>query len=58
LWGADFSTAIVERDGRIITGKGPAAAFEFGYTIVDFFLGEGASQPLREGMIYQELVEG
>ena len=58
LWGANFSTAIVERDGRIITGKGPAAAFEFGYTIVDFFLGEGASQPLREGMIYQELVEG
>ena len=58
LWGANFSTALVERDGRIITGKGPAAAFEFGYTIVDFFLGEGASLPLRQGMIYQELVEG
>ena len=58
LWGADFSTALVERDGRIITGKGPAAAFEFGYTIVDYFLGEGASLPLRQGMIYQELVEG
>ena len=58
LWGADYSTAIVEFDGNIITGKGPAAAFEFGYTIVDFFLGEGASLPLRQGMIYQELVEG
>ena len=58
LWGADYSTAIVEGDGNIITGKGPAAAFEFGYTIVDFFLGEGASLPLRQGMIYQELVEG
>ncbi len=58
LRGADYTAAIVEQDGRIITGKGPAAAFEFGYTIVDFFLGEGASQPLRQGMIYQELVEG
>lgn len=58
LWGADYSTALVERDGKIITGKGPAAAFEFGYTIVDYFLGDGASLPLRQGMIYQELVGG
>ena len=58
LWGADYSTALVERDGKIITGKGPAAAFEFGYTIVDYFLGDGASLPLRQGMIYQELIEG
>jgi len=57
LAGATYTAAIVERDGNIITGKGPAAAFEFGYTIVDFFLGEGASQPLRQGMIYKELTE-
>ena len=56
LKGATYTAAIVEQDGNIITGKGPAAAFEFGYTIVDFFLGEGASKPLRQGMIYQELV--
>ena len=58
LAGATYTAAIVECDGNIITGKGPAAAFEFGYTIVDFFLGEGASQPLRQGMIYKELTEG
>ena len=58
LAGATYTAAIVERDGNIITGKGPAAAFEFGYTIVDFFLGEGASLPLRQGMIYKELTEG
>ena len=58
LKGAEYTAAIVERDGNIITGKGPAAAFEFGYTIVDFFLGEGASQPLRQGMIYSELRAG
>ena len=56
LRGATHTAAIVEQDGNIITGKGPAAAFEFGYTIVDFFLGEGASMPLRQGMIYKELV--
>ena len=56
LKGASYTAAIVEQDGNIITGKGPAAAFEFGYTIVDYFLGEGASMPLRQGMIYKELV--
>ena len=55
LKGATYTSAIVEQDGNIITGKGPGAAFEFGYTIVDFFLGKGASMPLRQGMIYAEL---
>ena len=55
LRGAEYTAAIVEQDGNIITGKGPAAAFEFGYTIVDYFRGEGASMPLRQGMIYSEL---
>ena len=58
LKGATYTAAIVEQDENIITGKGPGAAFEFGYTIVDFFLGEGASQPLRQGMIYKELIGG
>lgn len=57
LKGATYTAAIVEQDENIITGKGPGAAFEFGYTIVDYFLGEGASQPLRQGMIYAELVK-
>ena len=56
LKGATYTAAIVELDGNIITGKGPAAAFEFGYTIVDFFKGVGASNTLRQGMIYKELL--
>ena len=56
LKGATYTAAIVERDGNVITSKGPAAAFEFGYTIVDFFKGAGASNPLRQGMIYKELL--
>jgi 4-methyl-5(b-hydroxyethyl)-thiazole monophosphate biosynthesis len=54
--GAEYTAAIVESDGQFITGRGPAAAFEFGYTLVDRILGEGASQPLREGMIYAQLL--
>ena len=57
LKGAKCTGALLERDERIITGKGPAAAFELGYAIVDFFLGESASKPLREGMIYSELIQ-
>lgn len=56
LTGADYTAAIVEKDSNIITGKGPGAAFEFGYAIVDHFLGEGASDGLRAGMIYSELL--
>ena len=35
LTGATCTGAMVEVDGNIITGKGPAAAFEFGYTLVE-----------------------
>ena len=56
LEGAMYTGAIVEQDGNIITGKGPAAAFEFGYVIADFFLGEGFSAGLREGMMYNNLL--
>lgn len=58
LKGADYTASIIEQDGNIITAKGPGAAFELGYAIVDFFLGEGASRPLRHGMIYEELTQG
>lgn len=56
LEGATYTAAIVEQDGQFITGKGPAAAFEFGYTIAEYFLGKDAVQPLRQGMIYSELI--
>ena len=58
LKGATYTSAIVEQDGNIITGKGPGAAFEFGYTIVEYFRGQSVSQILREGMIYEELING
>lgn len=55
LEGAIPTGALVEQDGQFITGKGPAAAMEFGYRIAEYFLGAEAVEPLRQGMIYAEL---
>lgn len=50
-----FTGDFVHQDGRVITGAGPAAAFEFSYTIVES-LGIDAA-PLREAMGYNRLVQ-
>ena len=55
LKGAATTGALVHGDGIIITGKGPAAAFAFAYALVDAIKGEGAHQPLAEGMLYTQL---
>ena len=54
LTGASYQEAIVQIDGNIITGKGPAAALEFGYSILEY-LGHDASA-LRQGMQYNYLM--
>ncbi|MBQ0049798.1 MAG: DJ-1/PfpI family protein [Bacteroidales bacterium] len=55
LEGATYTGALVEQDGQFITGKGPAAAFEFGYAIAEKLVGKEKVQALRDGMIYSEL---
>ena len=54
LKGATCTGALVEQDGLFITGKGPAAAFEFGYTIVERLKDKATADALREGMLYTE----
>lgn len=54
LTGANYQEAIVQIDGNVITGKGPAAALEFGYSILEY-LGYDASA-LRQGMQYNYLM--
>ena len=56
LKGAEYTAEIVTKDGQFITGRGPAAAMEFGYAIAEHFLGQEAVAPLREGMIYNQLL--
>lgn len=56
LEGAHCTGALVEVDGNTITGKGPAAAMEFGFALVELLRDQEASLPLRDGMLYSQLV--
>lgn len=51
LAGATVTGAMVERDGNIITGKGPAAAMEFALTIVEALAGKGVRDEVAGGML-------
>lgn len=47
---AEYTGALVERDGNIITGSSPAAAMEFALTIVDLLRGKEKVEELKEAM--------
>lgn len=51
LESANCTGALVERDGNIITGKGPGAAMEFALAVVELLQGKEKVQELREAMI-------
>ena len=50
LGGAQYTGALVERDDRFITGKGPGATFDFAFTIVEALCGREKADELRDGM--------
>ncbi len=50
LKGAEYTGALVEKDGNIITGKGPGAATAFALAIVEALLGKDKVTELREAM--------
>ncbi len=52
LDGANYTASLVEHDGNIITGKGPAAAQPFTYALVKHLVGEAKEKELKEGMCY------
>lgn len=53
LQGANYTAQLVEEDENVITGRGPGAAMEFGFTIAKRFVSLDAVQQLRKGMIYE-----
>lgn len=53
LTSANYQEALVQVDGNIITGKGPAAALAFSYTLLEQ-LGYDSDE-LKEGMQYKYL---
>lgn len=54
--GADYTAAIVQRDGVLFTGNGPAAAFALGYEMVKYLSSEQQAEMLKEGMMYNVLL--
>lgn len=52
LEGAEYTAAMVEHDGNIITGKGPAAALPFAYTLVKHLVGEAKEREIKAAMCY------
>lgn len=57
LTGATYTGEPVTVDGNIITGKGPGASFEFGYTILGRFIDDEAVAELQRQMMYRPSAE-
>ena len=53
LQGANYTAALVETDGNFITAKGPGAAMEFAFAIVEKYCGIDKVNELKQGMMIQ-----
>lgn len=53
LYGANVSPDKAVIDGKIIMGKGPGAASEFGFAIVETLKGKDAAGSLKKAMQYE-----
>lgn len=54
----EMGTAIMEdtnaiRDGKVLTGRAPGAALDFGYLLLDTLKGAEIMEKVRGGMVYQ-----
>lgn len=52
LAGAAYTATPVEKDGNIITGKGPAVVLPFAYTLAEVLVGEEIVAQVKAGMLY------
>jgi len=51
LEGAQYTGAMVECDGNVITGKGPAAAMAFGLKVAECLVGKEKADEVASGML-------
>jgi 4-methyl-5(b-hydroxyethyl)-thiazole monophosphate biosynthesis len=58
LTGATYTGELVTVDGNVITGEGPAATFCYAYTLCEMLCGKATAEALKEGMMYNHLMEG
>jgi 4-methyl-5(b-hydroxyethyl)-thiazole monophosphate biosynthesis len=56
LTGATYTAELVQEDGNIITGEGPAAAMPYAYRILSYFVGEEKTADLQVKMQYAHLM--
>jgi len=49
--GADYTAASVERDGKIITGKGPGVSLNFALEVVNLLFGAEKVAELKAAMM-------
>ena len=52
LAGATYTATPVEKDGNIITGKGPAVVLPFAYALAEVLVGEEVVAQVKNGMLY------
>lgn len=53
LLGAEYTAGLVEKDGQFITAKGPGAAMDFAFAIVDLMCGPEMVSQLKQGMMIE-----
>lgn len=49
--GVDFGVSPACTDGKIITGRGPGAALDFGFELLRYFKGDEAVNSLKQSMV-------
>lgn len=54
LEGAEYTAALIQKDGNFITAKGPGAAWEFGFAIVEKYQGIDKVWDLKHEMIIDQ----
>ena len=57
LTGATYTAKLVEYDGNVITGEGPAATLPYAYHILSYFIGKEKTREIEQGMRYTHLME-
>lgn len=57
LDGATYTAELFTTDGNITTGRGPAATLPYAYALLEMFIGKEATDEIRGGMIYTQLLE-
>ena len=53
---AEYTGALVQEDGNVTTGAGPAASFPYGYHLLSYFLPAEKVEEIKKGMIYDRLL--